>query len=169
MCSIEGTTSPDFDIRLFAQANKCRGPDGTEYYHDDKVAFAHNLLAISPNPNKKSQPYVTDKGNVLVYNGEIFGLRNDQWDVEWLANYIEQHGVKGLSNNINGMWAFCWYEPSKDKLTLCRDHFGIKPLYYSFYKDFLYFSSTSLPLISLRFGLDQSTPPFSFSKRFHDI
>ena len=177
MCSIEGTTSPDFDIRLFAQANKCRGPDGTEYYHDNKVAFAHNLLAISPNPNKKRQPYVTDKGNVLVYNGEIFGLRNDQWDVEWLANYIEQNGVKGLSKNINGMWAFVWYEPSKNKITLCRDHFGIKPLYYTFHDDFLYFSSTTLPLIALSFSLDitshykkhRAFPAFSFSKRFHDI
>ena len=50
MCSIEGTTNPDFDIKLFAQANKCRGPDGTGYFKDNKVKFAHNLLAISPNP-----------------------------------------------------------------------------------------------------------------------
>ena len=72
MCSIEGTTNPEFDIELFAQANKCRGPDSTGYFKDSKVRFAHNLLAISPNPDRKSQPFVTERGNVLVYNGEIW-------------------------------------------------------------------------------------------------
>ena len=168
MCSIEGTTNPEFDIELFAQANKCRGPDSTGYFSDNHVRFAHNLLAISPNPHHKQQPYVTDKGNVLVYNGEIFGLRNDVWDVEWLANYIEENGVKGLSENVNGMWAFSWYEPSKNKITLCRDHFGVKPLYYTHYNDFLYFSSTSTPLIALRWDPDRSIP-FAYNKRFHDV
>ena len=173
MCSIEGTTSPDFDIKLFAQANKCRGPDGSGYFKDGKVSFAHNLLAISPNPNHKQQPYVTDKGNVLVYNGEIFGLDHNKWDVEWLANFIEEHGVKGLSENVHGMWAFSWYEPSKNKITLCRDHFGIKPLYYSFFNDFLYFSSTQTPLISLRFEekkehMNQGRM-YSYCRKFHHI
>ena len=171
MCSIEGTTSPDFDIKLFAQANKCRGPDGSGYFKDGRVSFAHNLLAISPNPNHKQQPYVTDKGNVLVYNGEIFGLDHNKWDVEWLANFIEEHGVKGLSENVHGMWAFSWYEPSKNKITLCRDHFGIKPLYYTFFNDFLYFSSTQTPLISLRFEEKKEHVRLSYSycRKFHHI
>ena len=171
MCSIEGTTSPDFDIKLFAQANKCRGPDGSGYFKDGRVSFAHNLLAISPNPNHKQQPYVTDKGNVLVYNGEIFGLDHNKWDVEWLANFIEEHGVKGLSENVHGMWAFSWYEPSKNKITLCRDHFGIKPLYYSFFNDFLYFSSTQTPLISLRFEekKEHVRRMYSYCRKFHHI
>mgnify|MGYP003304148348 CR=1 FL=1 len=171
MCSIEGTTSPDFDIKLFAQANKCRGPDGTGYFKDNKVKFAHNLLAISPNPQQKPQPFITDKGNVLVYNGEIFGLQDNEWDVEWLANYIEEHGIKRLSENVHGMWAFSWYEPSKDKITLCRDHFGIKPLYYTFFNDFLYFSSTQTPLISLRFEWkkEHMNLPYSYCRKFHHI
>ena len=152
MCSIEGTTNPDFDISLFSDLNKCRGPDGTDFYKDENVNFAHNLLEISPNPKRKTQPFVTEKGNVLVYNGEIYGLGDDVWDVEWLANYIESNGVEGLKEDVNGMWAFAWYEPSKSRVTLCRDHFGIKPLYYSFIKDYLYFSSTFAPIATTKYS-----------------
>ena len=75
MCSIEGTTNTSFDISKFTDINKCRGPDGTHFFQDENVRFGHNLLEISPNPTKKVQPYVTEKGNVLVYNGEIYGLK----------------------------------------------------------------------------------------------
>lgn len=149
MCSIEGTTNTSFDISKFTDINKCRGPDGTHFFEDENVRFGHNLLEISPNPTKKVQPFVTEKGNVLVYNGEIYGLKEDVWDVEWLANCIETRGLEALKENVNGMWAFAWYEPAKSKLTLCRDHFGVKPLYYSIYNDYIYFSSTLLPLAGL--------------------
>ena len=152
MCSIEGTTNPDFDISTFTEVNKCRGPDGTEFFNDGKVNLAHNLLEISPNPKRKIQPFVTEKGNVLVYNGEIYGLGDDVWDVEWLANFIEKNGIQSLKENVNGMWALAWYQPDRNKITLCRDHFGIKPLYYSFIDDHLYFSSTFVPLVARKVG-----------------
>lgn len=167
MCSIEGTTNPNFDISKFAESNKCRGPDGTDYYNDNNVNLAHNLLEISPNPKRKTQPFVTSKGNVLVYNGEIYGLGDDVWDVEWLANKIENDGVESLSNDVNGMWAFAWYEPSKSKLTLCRDHFGTKPLYYSFINDYLYFSSTIIPLASAKIESSKHSSRLTFNSTFH--
>ena len=165
MCSIEGTTNPEFDISIFTEVNKCRGPDGTEFFKDGKVNLAHNLLEISPNPKRKVQPYVTESGNVLVYNGEIYGLGNDVWDVEWLANHIEKNGVQSLKEKVNGMWAFAWYQPKKGTIILCRDHFGIKPLYYSFVEDHLYFSSTIVPLISKKLSVKQTeTDRLSFNK-----
>lgn len=174
MCSIEGTTNTDFDISQFTEINKNRGPDGTNFFKDDNVNFGHNLLAISPNPNNKVQPYVTRKGNVLLYNGEIYGLDDDVWDVEWLAHYIENYGVMGLSDNVNGMWAFAWYEPKKNTITLCRDHFGQKPLYYTFFNDFLYFSSTTATLNALmhsendEVGVYNNTDPIGTNGRFYD-
>ena len=87
MCSIEGFTGPQpFTIEDYTKFNKDRGPDDTNYWSDQYVSFGHNLLAISTNKSKKTQPYVTDKGNVLIYNGEIFGLEDDVFDTEWLAN-----------------------------------------------------------------------------------
>ena len=149
MCSIEGTTNTDFDISQFTEINKNRGPDGTNFFKDEEVNFGHNLLAISPNPTNKIQPYVSKKGNVLLYNGEIYGLDKDTFDVEWLADRLDNEGVMSLADGVNGMWAFAWYEPHKKMITLCRDHFGQKPLYYTEFNDNLYFSSTTATLNSL--------------------
>ena len=149
MCSIEGFTGPQpFTIEDYTKFNKDRGPDDTNHWYDDKVSFGHNLLAISPNKAKKTQPYVTDKGNVLVYNGEIFGIP-DKFDTEWLANKIENDGIHSLKFGVNGMWAFVWYEPSSQKMWLVRDHFGVKPLYYLESGTDLFFSSTCKPLYAI--------------------
>ena len=75
MCSIEGFTGPQqFTIEQYTKFNKNRGPDATNHWNDGHVHFGHNLLAIAPQPKNKIQPFVTDKGNVLTYNGEIYGL-----------------------------------------------------------------------------------------------
>ena len=149
MCSIEGFTGPQpFTIEEYTKFNKDRGPDDTNYWKDDIVNFGHNLLAISPNDSNKIQPYVTDKGNVLIYNGEIFGLGNT-FDTEWLANKIENEGIQSLKHGVNGMWAFAWYEPHNNKLWLVRDHFGVKPLYYLEQGIDLFFSSTPKPLYAV--------------------
>ena len=149
MCSIEGTTNTDFDISKFTDINKSRGPDGTNFFKDENVNFGHNLLAISPNPTNKIQPYISKKGNVLLYNGEIYGLDKDTFDVEWLADRLDNEGVMSLADGVNGMWAFAWYQPARGLITLCRDHFGQKPLYFTELNDNLYFSSTPAPLSSL--------------------
>jgi len=159
MCSIEGFTGhANFSIEQFTSFNKDRGPDDTNYYEDKGIALGHNLLKISPNTTTRVQPYVTDKGNVLCFNGAIYGI-NDQWDTEWLANRIEERGIRSLRHNVNGQWAFAWYEPGKNRVWLVRDHFGQKPLYYFTYKGNIYFSSTPKPLYAVvnkinMFGID---------------
>ena len=85
MCSIEGTTDKSVDIKKFTRYNKSRGPDATHYWSDHWVQFGHNYLQISPNPERKTQPFVTPKGNVLLFNGEIYGLPEGTFDTEWLG------------------------------------------------------------------------------------
>tara|TARA_B100000575_G_C23129002_1_gene654534 strand:+ start:608 stop:2332 length:1725 start_codon:yes stop_codon:yes gene_type:complete len=150
MCSIEGTTDKSVDIEKFTHFNKNRGPDGTNHFKDDWIQLGHNYLAISPNKENKIQPYVSPKGNILVFNGEIYGLPEGTFDTQWLAEYLDEHGVGGLKYTVNGMWAFAWYEPDKHRITLCRDHFGQKPLYLYHDGNNLSFSSTCRPLIALQ-------------------
>ena len=149
MCSIEGFTGPQpFTIEDYTKFNKRRGPDDTNHWNDGIVHLGHNLLAIAPQPKNKSQPFETDKGNVLCYNGEIFGLKQSAYDTEWLANRIEEKGIQSLKDNVNGMWAFSWYDVDKQTITLVRDHFGVKPLYYMELNNNLYWSSTTKPLVA---------------------
>ena len=154
MCSIEGTTDHDVNIELFCLQNKFRGPDKTSTYISRELQLGHNLLEISPNKKNIPQPFVTDTGNVLCYNGEIYGLDDSTFDTEWLANKIEKDGIESLAKGVNGMWAFAWYDTNKNSVTLCKDHFGQKPLYYYIEnvngKDQLYFSSTITPLLTTR-------------------
>ena len=163
MCSIEGTTDKRFNVEVFCQHNLSRGPDGTNTYIGRDIQFGHNLLKISPNQKNIPQPFVTDKGNVLCYNGEIYGLKDNVFDTEWLADRIENEGVKSLARGVNGMWAFTWYDASEHSITLCRDHFGQKPLYYittnAGGRDHLHFSSTIFPLASIMKSLGQELLP----------
>ena len=48
---------------------------------------------------------------------------------------------------LNGMFAFIIYDKYISKLTIVRDRFGIKPLYYFHQKDAIYFSSEIKPLL----------------------
>lgn len=166
MCSIEGFTGPQpFTIEDYTKFNKDRGPDATNHWDDGIVHLGHNLLAIAPQPTNKSQPFETDKGNVLCYNGEIFGLDQQIYDTEWLANKIENEGIQSLKHGVNGMWAFSWYDIKQQKVYLVRDHFGVKPLFYMEVNGNLYWSSTTKPLIAAlnKFG------KFSISDKNFDL
>lgn len=148
MCDISGFTgSGTIPIEKFGAVNAERGPDGTNYYKSPQLNVAHSLLSIQNNKEQIQQPYVDPRtGNVLAYNGEIYGL-GDQFDTKWLSDVLNAGDWETLKYKTNGMWAFAFYDRSKQILTLCRDHFGVKPLYYAVFSGQLYFASTPKPLI----------------------
>lgn len=125
--------------------SKFRGPDLTSTYVNSRISLGHNLLHISGDSIESSaQPWVTRKGNVLLFNGEIYSY--DGFDTGYLADMLDFHGISYLKN-INGAFAIAWYEPAKQEITLVRDHYGQKPLYYSFDHSLKFSSSiNSLPV-----------------------
>lgn len=151
MCSIDGFTGSNhpFSIQQYAKFNQDRGPDGTNFWSDGHVHMAHSLLAISPNPTSIKQPIVDSKGGVFAWNGEIYGLPEGTFDTKWISDLICDVGIQELKYDVNGMWAFVYYEPSRRSITLARDHFGVKPLYYMEYRDNLYWASTPKPLYAV--------------------
>ena len=73
MCGIYGITAKDPEfIQSFIDICKHRGPDGESVWTSDTVTLGHNLLSIMASPDQSQQPWKTPKGNMLVYNGEIF-------------------------------------------------------------------------------------------------
>ena len=128
MCSVDGFTGKHpFTIEQFAAFNQDRGPDGTRYWCDDNVSIAHSLLAIQDNPNSIQQP-VERAGKVLSYNGEIYGL--DGFDTDHLMNILCDGDWARLKYDTNGMWGFSLYDQEEQTITLCRDHCGVKNIYY---------------------------------------
>ena len=158
MCGIYGITASDQHfINEYMHICKHRGPDGGSKIEivnkksGNTVTLGHNLLSIMAEPTKSYQPWRTPKGNTLIYNGEIFNYfelkekypafkDTTGCDTELLAWGLDKFGLKFI-DEIDSMHGFAYYEPDKDKITLSRDHAGIKPLYYAEIEEGLVFGS----------------------------
>ena len=152
MCGIYGITAndPKF-IEDYIEICKHRGPDGSNIYATDDVTLGHNLLSIMSDPDKSQQPWLTPKGNRLVYNGEIFNYeelvkRHKKFkdttgcDTELLAWGLDTYGLDFI-DEIDSMHGFAYYQLDEKTITLSRDHAGIKPLYYAQIDQGLVFAS----------------------------
>ena len=159
MCGITGfITFEDQTIKDLSKMSsliKHRGPDDSNYYIYQQRNFyiMHNRLSIIDLNKTGSQPMISNMGNVLVYNGEIYNfieLKNDliknyqinfngTSDTEILLNLIEIYGIEKSLEKIKGMFAFCYFDKSKEKIFFARDRLGEKPLYYGFLNnDFIF-------------------------------
>lgn len=131
---------PDQSGELFLETVVQR-TDGQQTAH---LAFGHQRLAILDLSDKSRQPFTLDQ-DVLLYNGEIYnfrdlneGLRGKGYrlitdgDTETLFRSVQDAGMDALSD-FNGMWAFSMYHGQRRTLTLSRDRYGKKPLF--FYQD----------------------------------
>ncbi len=120
-----------------------RGPDGTGTWRGPRAGLVHRRLAIVDLEGGR-QPVTGEGGRVvLVYNGEIFNHRelrreleprghlfHDACDTEAVLHAHEEWGLDA-PGRLRGMFAYAAWEPAARKLTLARDHVGIKPLYYA--------------------------------------
>lgn len=122
---------------------KHRGPDGEGFYLTDDVTLLNRRLAIIDRKGGDQPIYNEDKTIVVTYNGEIYNYQE-------LRNVLEKRGhkFKTLSDTevivhgyeewgdlcfdkFNGMFAVALNDQKHKKLILARDHFGIKPIYFS--------------------------------------
>jgi len=131
MCAINGFTwGCDDTIQSMMQSTWKRGPDDEGYYTCDEFTIGHNLLNInSPESYHGVQPKISSKGNILAFNGQIYGVGNEL-DTDYLLRKLDYHGVDFLKN-LDGHFAIVWYNKQEHALYLIRDHLGTKPLFYS--------------------------------------
>ncbi len=133
-----------------------RGPDNSGIKEYDKCALFHTRLTILDLTTASNQPYTdTSSEKCMVYNGEIFNYRSlsnenpkPTGDVEVLFKLFEKEKTECL-DNLNGFFAFSFYDSVQDELHVVRDRFGIKPLYYCTDGEKLAFASELKPLLEL--------------------
>jgi asparagine synthase (glutamine-hydrolysing) len=120
-----------------------RGPDHCGIYDSEHCGCVHNRLSIVDLSAAGNQPF--DNGRyMLAYNGEIYNhleLRKhlESQDVEFrgssdtasLFAHLCAFGVEATLKRIKGMFAFAFYDSVEQKIYLCRDRYGIKPLMWS--------------------------------------
>ena len=125
MCGFVGTTNTH-NVELMLSKQEFRGPDGSKFWKDKEFAIGHCLLDI--NGKRQFQPIETSNGNIIAFNGEMYDS-TIQNDTMWLANMYETYGRKVLEwSDWHG--SIIHYNPKSGDVTLVRDHFGAKPLWY---------------------------------------
>ncbi|MGY4287258.1 asparagine synthase (glutamine-hydrolyzing) [Bradyrhizobium sp. LM2.7] len=136
-----------------------RGPDGSGIWIHAAagIAFGHRRLAIIELSEAGAQPMRSDCGRLAItYNGEIYNhldIRAEleaagaapNWrghsDTETLIYAIRQWGVAAALERVAGMFVFALWDEQARTLTLGRDRFGEKPLYYGWSGGDLVFGS----------------------------
>ena len=162
MCGIVGFVDYKKDVSKFknvlnnmTQKLSNRGPDEEGLYINKNVALGHKrLIVIDPEGGKQPMIEKYSFGEyVIVYNGQIYNTKelrniltqngfdfNGHCDTEvLLKSYI--HFGKDVVNHLNGIFAFAVWNTKTEELFLARDHFGVKPLFYTQYNDSLIFAS----------------------------
>ncbi len=173
MCGIAGLLRPGGadEARLAGIASRMsdalayRGPDakGLWTHAAGGVGFAHRRLAVIELSEAGSQPMRSDCGRLTVtFNGEIYNhldIRAEleaagaapNWrghsDTETLLYAIRQWGVAAALRRFSGMFAFALWDEADRTLTLARDRFGEKPLYYGWSGGDLVFGSELKALV----------------------
>jgi asparagine synthase (glutamine-hydrolysing) len=161
MCGIAGLihladeSIPDLNRRLEVMNYllRHRGPDGQGMWqHPHRhTGFTHRRLSIidlSPNAGQPMHDYA---GNWLTYNGEIYNyleLRDElgpenfvtNSDTEVILHAYRRWGPDCV-NHFRGMFAFALWDETNQVLFCARDHFGIKPFYYTVVDNVFYFAS----------------------------
>jgi asparagine synthase (glutamine-hydrolysing) len=175
MCGIAGFIGTDERLsedvlQRMQRAQSHRGPDDTGIYFRQLVGedgravrcgAAHNRLSILDLSQAGHQPMISaDDRHVLCYNGEFYNYRHYQGklrhqgvpltsnsDTEVLLHLCRLEGVEKAVAEINGMFAFSFFDADEVRLTLCRDRAGQKPLYYSLLDDGSLLYASELPAL----------------------
>ncbi|MDN5976433.1 asparagine synthase (glutamine-hydrolyzing) [Acidipropionibacterium jensenii] len=148
-------------VETMMVALRHRGPDGSGYFVDDRVALGHTRLAIvdtahgvQPMCNEDSQVWVTFNGEIfnhvelraqLTDRGHSFRTR---CDTEVIVHAWEEWGPLAF-DRFNGQWALAIWDRRTDELILSRDRYGVRPLYYTWHDGELRFASEMKALFAV--------------------
>ena len=132
-----------------------RGPDNSSIKHiSESVSLIHTRLAIIDIDKRSNQPFHSeDMRYWIVFNGEIYNYKEIRTELEvqgfkfstsgdtevLLKGFI--HHKEKILNKLRGQFAFAIYDTISKETFIARDRVGIKPLYYSKYKEWLIFGS----------------------------
>lgn len=152
MCGIAGC----FGVRDEATINRMldamphRGPNDRGLHAIGTGVLGHTRLSIVDVAHGH-QPILAEGGKIgIICNGEIYNFRTlretlvpryefqTDSDTEAILHLYREKGPRCVED-LDGMFAFALFDG--DNYMLARDPIGIKPLYYGFTGDRLYFAS----------------------------
>jgi len=132
-----------------------RGPDGQRCWiaPDGRVSLGHARLSIIDLATGDQPIASEDERTRIVVNGEFYGYESIQRELEQSGHRLrtrsdseialhlyEDLGAQCL-HRLRGEFAFVLWDETNRTLFAARDRFGIKPLFYAFHDETLYFAS----------------------------
>ncbi|MGN0687758.1 MAG: asparagine synthase (glutamine-hydrolyzing) [Oscillospiraceae bacterium] len=158
MCGIAGQIGYRKDMRsqgeVMARMSAVlapRGPDASGEYSDSAAYLVHRRLAVI-DPENGAQP-MSFGSFTIVYNGELYNTeeirrelkrRGTEFvghsDTEVVLKAFIEYG-EDCAELFNGIFAFAVWDSKEQRLFLCRDRIGVKPLFYAFTEDGILFAS----------------------------
>jgi asparagine synthase (glutamine-hydrolysing) len=151
MCGIAGIfhyAEPDrpIDRNLLVRMTRTlahRGPDDEGFHVNGGLGLGHRRLSIVDLSATGAQPMPNeDRSCWITYNGEFYnhasfreGLAakghrfRGTSDTETLVHLLEEDGPDCLAG-VMGIFGFAFWDGNRQRLTLARDHLGVKQVYY---------------------------------------
>ena len=154
-CNLKGNVTSKENIYNMNNILSHRGPDEDGYYYEEHIVLGHKRLTII-DPDGGKQPMTErfmDNTYTIVYNGQIYNTKELRLELEKNGFVFNSHSdtevllkgfifwKKDIVKKINGIFAFAIWDSNSQELFLARDHFGVKPLFYTITDNTLVFSS----------------------------
>ena len=166
MCGIAGFYNPKMNysenpknniniLNNMIKTMNMRGPDANGYSIINSCCLAHTRLSIIDIENGSQPMTIRHNENTyhIIFNGEIYNHKiirkklkdkgfafNSNSDTE-VIGYAFVHWGADFVKELNGIFAIAIYDEFYNTLYLFRDHFGVKPLYYTQIGDTIIFAS----------------------------
>lgn len=140
-----------------------RGPDDRGSWFDNGVGLGHTRLSILDLSPLGHQPMASRNGRwMMVFNGEVYNFREIRKDLELLGHTFlgtgdsevileafAEWGPEAVRRFV-GMFAIALWSKAERRLYLLRDRVGVKPLYYGWNGNSLWFGSELKALRAFR-------------------
>ena len=132
-----------------------RGPDECGYHTESSVLLAHRRLSVIDPEGGKQPMTFKYNGNtyIIVYNGQIYNTKELKEDLKEHNIELETHSdteillksyvlhKEKIVSKLNGIFAFAIWSQKDREIFIARDHFGVKPLYYTIFNNNFIFAS----------------------------
>jgi asparagine synthase (glutamine-hydrolysing) len=157
--NLDGAPADATVLAAMTRAIRHRGPDdhglvrlslrqgriADEIAPDADTGIGFHRLNILDLSTQGHQPMTNPAGTVVIaFNGEVYnafdykpeleaaGVRfRSRTDTEVILYLYERYGLDGMLERLNGMFAIVIADLRSREVHIARDHFGIKPLYWS--------------------------------------
>jgi asparagine synthase (glutamine-hydrolysing) len=141
-------------VQRMCQRIAHRGPDDAGIEIRGAVCLGARRLSIIDLSSAGHMPMADESGRwSIVYNGEVYNFQalrqelvelghrfRSRTDTEVVLHAFMEWGLACMQHFV-GMFAFAIHDRDTDTITLVRDRFGIKPLYYARSDRFIVFGS----------------------------